>query len=128
MTAFLSDEWFAEFAAMRAAAGDLEIAPKLAALKLNLVVSDTAQGDVDVCLNGGILTPGHDAGAVATMTMPADLARRILLKWDQAAGMSGMLARKIKVEGDKMKLMAMQSTRLSPQHKALLAQIDDRTA
>lgn len=112
-----------------AKAGDLAIAPALQSLVLNLCVMGVADGvSGDVRLDGGLVRPGHAPEALAKMTMPAETARRVLMKWDQAAGMSAMLGGKMKVEGNRMKLMALQTTRLSPQHKQMLAEVDSKTA
>ena len=125
---FLSDDWFRMFDEAVAQAGDLAIAPALQALVLNLSLTEAAEGThTDIRLDGGLIRKGHVPEALAKMTMPAATARRILMKWDQAAGMSAMLGGKMTVEGNRMKLMALQTTRLSPQHKQMLADLDAKT-
>ncbi|HKY90010.1 MAG TPA: SCP-2 sterol transfer family protein [Nevskiaceae bacterium] len=125
---FLSDDWFRMLDEHVAQAGDLAIAPALQTLVLNLCVTEAGDGaNTDIRLDGGLIRKGHVPDALAKMTMPAATARRILMKWDQAAGMSAMLGGKMTVEGNRMKLMALQTTRLSPQHKQVLADVDAKT-
>ncbi len=123
MAAFLSDEWFAKVAELTAAAGNLNVPANLASLALNVTVSGTPSGNVDMCLNGGNFEKGHNAAAPTKLSMPADLLRKIFLEGDQAAGMQGFMSGQIKVEGDMSKLMAMQTARPSEEQKGLLKQI-----
>jgi putative sterol carrier protein len=45
-----------------------------------------------------------------TLTTDYDTARKIFVDQDQAAGMQAFMAGKIKVQGDMMKMMAMQTS------------------
>ncbi|MGH8492586.1 MAG: SCP2 sterol-binding domain-containing protein [Moraxellaceae bacterium] len=123
MAAFLSDAWFDKVSELTAAAGNLNVPANLAALALNVTVSGTPAGNVDMCLNGGNFEKGHSAAAPTKLSMPADLLRKIFLEGDQAAGMQGFMSGQIKVEGDMSKLMAMQTARPSEEQKGLLKQI-----
>ncbi|MDI1300432.1 MAG: SCP2 sterol-binding domain-containing protein [bacterium] len=123
MAAFLSDDWFAKVTELTAAAGNLNIPSSLAGLALNVNVSGTPNGNVEMCLNGGNFEKGFHADAPTKLSMPADLLRKIFLEGDQAAGMQGFMSGQIKVEGDMSKLMAMQSARPSDEQKTLLKQI-----
>ena len=64
---------------------------------------DTSSGDV-VMEAGALETPD------LTMTTDWDTARKIFVEQDQAAGMQAFMAGKIKVQGDMMKMMAMQTS------------------
>jgi hypothetical protein len=123
MAAFLSDEWFAKVAELTAAAGALNVPPSLASLALNLAVTGTTSGTVEMCLNGGNFEKGLNGSAPTKLTLPVDLARRIFLENDQSAGMQGFMSGQIRVEGDMSKLMAMQTARPSEEQKALIKQI-----
>lgn len=123
MAAFLSDEWFAKVAELTAAAGNLNVPSTLANLALNLTVTGTASGDVDINMNGGNFEKGHNAAAGTKMILPADLLRKIFLEGDQAAGMQGFMSGQIRVEGDMSKLMALQSARPSAEQQALFKQV-----
>ena len=72
MTAFLSDAWFDKVAELTAAAGDLNTPATLANIVLNITVTGTEQGNVDLAINGGKLEKGHNANASTTLTMPGD--------------------------------------------------------
>jgi putative sterol carrier protein len=63
---------------------------------------DTSGGDVDSDL-GSLENPD------ATITTDFDTARKLFVEQDQAATMQAFMGGKIKVEGDMMKIMAMQT-------------------
>lgn len=128
MAAFLSQEWFAKVAELTAAAGDLNVPSSLANLVLNVTVSDTPEGKVDLAINGGNFELGHNASAQTKLLLSSDLLRRIFLEGDASAGMSGFMTGQLKVEGDMSKIMAMQSARPSDAMKALFKQILEMTA
>ncbi len=126
-TEFLSDEWFAKVAELRAAAGDIEVPAALADLAININVSTDA-GEKQISLVAGMLEEGHAADAPTTMTLPADLAKRILIEGDQSAGMQGFMSGQIRIDGDMSKLMALQTAQPSASQAALLKQIQEITA
>ncbi len=123
MAVFLSSEWFAEVEKLTQLSGDLEVPASLASVVLNISVSGAADGQVDMCLNGGRFEQGHNSQGTTKMTLPVDLARRIFIEDDKSAGMQGFMSGQIRVEGDMSKLMAMQSARPSDKQKQLLAEI-----
>lgn len=123
MALFLSEEWFREVEKLTEIKGDLEVPAALASLVLNVTVSGAPAGNVDLCMNGGRFEKGHNSSGSTKLTLPADLARRIFIENDQAAGMQGFMSGQIKVEGDMSKLMAMQTARPSDKQKDLLKEI-----
>lgn len=125
---FMSDAWFDKIVELTSAAGDLETPAALQDLVLNITVTDTDDGDRDMCMNAGNIIKGHQDGAPTTLTLPADLARRLFIENDQSAGMQGFMSGQIKVEGDMSKLMAMQTVQASEKQQALQQQIADATA
>jgi putative sterol carrier protein len=65
----------------------------------------------------------------ATVTTDYETARKIFVEQDQAASMQAFMSGKIKVEGDMMKIMAMQTS--LPQDDTALkiaAEVKDITA
>lgn len=124
---FLSDEWFAKVKEIRDAAGEVETPAALADLVINITVK-TDDGETEMALVGGMIEEGHQDGAPTTMTLPADLAKRIFIEGDQSAGMQGFMSGQIKIEGDMSKLMALQSAQPSDDQKQLMKQIQDITA
>src|SRR5699024_12684416 len=96
---FLSDEWFAKVAELRAEAGDVEIPASLADLAININVTTDA-GEKQLALVGGMIAEGHADGAPTTMSLPAHLAQTIMLEGEQAEGMQGFLRGWIPIEGE----------------------------
>lgn len=123
MTAFLSDAWFDKVAELTAAAGDLNLPATLAGIVLNITVTGTANGNVDLAINGGKLEKGHSAAASTTLTMPADVLKKVFLEFDMNAAMQAFMSGQIKATGDMTKLMALQTARPSAEQKALFAQV-----
>jgi hypothetical protein len=124
MPAFLSDDWFAEAQRLEAEAGQVPVAAALAAVVLNFTVPDTTTGAVDFHLERGThFVKGHDAAGLVKLTMPASVAKQILVDWNRNAAMQALLSGKIAIEGSKMKLMALQ-TMPTDRHRALLDAID----
>ena len=112
--AFLSDEWMAAVKEIRAKYGDQ--VPKVAlSVRVNQVVTDVPFG-------GGTITSYFDtsSGDVAmdlgeleapdaTITTDYQTAKAMFVDGDQAVAMQAFMAGKIKVQGDMMKIMAIQT-------------------
>ena len=124
---FLSDEWFAKVKEIRESAGDVQAPPALADLVININVK-TDEGEKHLALVGGMIEEGQHDDAATTLTLPADLAKRIFIEGDQSAGMQGFMSGQIKIEGDMSKLMALQSAQPTDEQKQLMKQIQDVTA
>lgn len=125
---FLSAEWFDKVAELKNAAGDLQVPAALNDLVINITVSGTEFGDVDISLVSGMIEKGHQANAPTKMTLPLDLAQRLFIDNDQSAGMQGFMSGQIRIEGDMSKLMAMQTIQPSAKQKELQKQILEATA
>lgn len=121
MAQFLSDDWFTAVDAAVAEAGDLNVPDVLADLIINISV--TGDNEVDMCMNAGQFQRGHIDDAPTTLILPDDLARRLFVENDQAAGMQGFMSGQIRVEGDMSKLMAMQTAAPSSEQIALQKKI-----
>jgi len=106
---FLSDEWFAKVKEIRDSAGDVEAPAALADLVINITVK-TDDGEKHMAMAGGMIEEGHHDDAPTTLILPADLAKRIF------------------IEGDMSKLMALQSAQPTDEQKQLMKQIQDITA
>jgi hypothetical protein len=120
--AFLSAEWFSEVDALIAAAGDLQIPPAMKEVEINIIVT-SPEGNTELFLKDGLFVRGHRAGVATTLTLTADLARKIFVDGDAAAGTQAFFAGEIKVEGDLAKLVAMQTVEPSEPQKRLTRQI-----
>jgi len=125
--AFLSDAWFSQVDTLIAAAGDLQIPPAMKAVELNITVT-SPDGDVALFLKDGLFSRGHRPEATTTLTLSAELARKIFVDGDAAAGTQAFLAGQIQVAGDLAKLVAMQTVEPSEPQKRLTRQIAAITA
>lgn len=125
--AFLSDEWFTKVDELVAAAGDLQIPPAMAAAEVNVTVT-APTGDTHLFMKDGLFRRGHDATAGTRLTLAAELARKIFIDADAAAGVQAFLAGEIQVDGDLAKLVAMQTVEPSEPQKRLTAKIAAITA
>ena len=123
---FLSDAWFTQVDALIAAAGDLQLPPAIKAAKINVTIAGPA-GDTQVFLQDGVFVRGHQPAATA-ITLAADLARKIFVDADAAAGVQAFLTGEIQVEGDFKPLVAMQTVEPSEPQKALTRRIAAITA
>ena len=109
---FLSAEWMDAAKAIREKYADQASAITIS-VRMNQVITDVPFGDGDVNLfldtSSGSLV--MESGALETpdltLTTDYDTAKKIFV--DQAAGMQAFMAGKIKVQGDMMKMMAMQT-------------------
>ncbi len=131
---FLSDEWMAAAAAIRVKYAD-QAAKVTSSIRMNQVITgvpfgdgmvnlflDTSSGDV-VMEKGALDTPD------LTLTTDWETARKIFVDQDQAAGMQAFMSGKVKVQGDMMKMMAMQTSMPSDDiAKQIATEIKDITS
>jgi len=104
---FLSDEWFTKVSELTNAAGDLQIPKAMSSVSVNLAV-ETGQGNVEMCINGGIIQKGFIQEPDVNMSMPDEYAYKILVMNDWSVGMRGYIKRKIKLSGNLKKLIPLQ--------------------
>jgi hypothetical protein len=123
--AFLSDEWFTKVEELVAAAGDLQIPPAMRAAEVNVTVtgSPAGSGEVQLAMKEGLFTRGHRSDFATTLTLSADLARKIFIDGDTAAGVQAFLDGSIQVAGDLARLVAMQTVEPSERQKRLTREI-----
>jgi len=111
---FLSEEWVEATKAIRTKYEGQT--PKVeTSIRLSLVITDAPFGGGTInsfidSSSGDLLM---DVGALdnpdATITTDYETARKIFVEQDQAAGMQAFMTGKIKVQGDLMKMMALQT-------------------
>jgi putative sterol carrier protein len=113
--AFLSEEWMTEARAIRERYAD-QIAKVTQPVKINQVVTDVPFGEgtvksyLDTSSGEVVMALGELEDADATVTTDYATAKAIFVDQDPAAGMQAFMAGKITVQGDMMKLMAMQAS------------------
>jgi hypothetical protein len=112
--AFLSEEWVEAVRALRAEyAGALPEIP--ISIRVNQVITGVPFGDgtvrtfVDTSSGSLELELGELDSPDATMTTDYDTARQLFVGGEPALAMQALLAGKIVVQGDLMKLMALQT-------------------
>lgn len=119
---FLSDGWFQKVDELIAAAGDLQIPAAMKAVQVNIIVTSPT-GPTQLFMKDGLFTRGHRPDAEAQLTLSSDLARKIFVEGDAAAGVQAFLAGEVKIEGDLAKVVAMQTVEPSEPQLRLTRQI-----
>ena len=112
---FLSTEWMDAAHAIREKY-EAEVPPVAASMRINQVVTDVPFGDgtvtsyLDTSSGKVVMDLGELDSPDATVTTDYVTAKALFVDQDPAAGMQAFMAGKIKVQGDMMKLMAMQTS------------------
>ncbi len=112
---FLSPEWIDAVKEIRERRRD-EVTPIAQSIRVNQVITDAPFGDgailcsFDTSSGIALIDLGHLDEPDVTITTDYETARTILVAQDRAAAMQAFVDGKIKVNGDLMKLMAMQAT------------------
>jgi hypothetical protein len=113
--AFLSDEWITAAREVRSRHESAATALTLEA-KINLLITEVPFGEGTIesymeAANGRLeLELGLLETPDCTVTTDYATARALLVDQDPAAAMQAFMSGRIKVQGDMMKLMAMQTT------------------
>ena len=111
---FLSPEWMEAAKAIREKYAD-QSSEITISVRMNHVITDAPfeGGEVKLFLDTSsgslVMEPGELDTPDLTLTTDYDTAKKIFVDQDQAAGMQAFMAGKIKVQGDMMKMMAMQT-------------------
>jgi len=120
--AFLSPEWFTKVDELIASAGDLQIPEAMKAVEVNVTVTSPGK-ETPLFMKDGLFTQGHKPDVPTSLTLSEELARKIFIEADMAAGVQAFLTGEMKVEGDLAKLVAMQTVEPSEPQKALTKRI-----
>ena len=111
---FLSEAWMDAARAIREKYQD-QVPPITASIRMNQVITDVPFGEgtinvfTDTSTGEMVMDLGSLADAEVTVTTDYATARAIFVEQDQAAAMQAFMSGKIKVQGDMMKMMAMQT-------------------
>ena len=111
---FLSQEWMDAVKDIRTKYAD-RAAKITQSIKINQIVTDVPFGDgtvktyMDTSSGDLVMDLGELEGADCTVTTDYATAKAISVDQDQAAGMQAFMSGKIKVQGDMMKMMALQT-------------------
>jgi putative sterol carrier protein len=124
---FLSEEWMAEAKAIRERHAG-QTAKVTQSLKINQVITGVPFGDgtvesyLDTSSGDVVMDLGRLEDADVTVTTDYDTAKALFVMQDQAAGMQAFMAGKVQVQGDMMKLMAMQTAMPSDEASKQIAE------
>jgi putative sterol carrier protein len=129
---FLSDDWINAAKAIRDKYAS-EITTKPPAIKMNQVITETPNGEdikmfLDTSSGEMVMDKGELPDADVTITLPYDVAKKQMVDQDQAAAMQAFMSGKVKVQGDMMKLMGMQSMGADPVTGKINDEIKEMTA
>jgi putative sterol carrier protein len=114
---FLSEAWMEAAREIRGKYAD-QASKVTTSIRMNQVITDVpaeVNGDgvvktyMDTSSGDVVMELGELEGADLTVTTDYDTARKLFVEQDQAAGMQAFMSGKIKVQGDMMKMMAMQT-------------------
>jgi putative sterol carrier protein len=131
---FLSREWMDAAKAIREKHA-AESTKVTTSIRMNQVITDVPFGDgtlktfLDTSSGDIVMELGELDEPDLTLTTDYDTALKLFVDLDQAAGMQAFMSGKIKVQGDMMKMMAMQTS--MPQDetaKQIATEIKDITA
>ena len=131
---FLSDEWIEAARAVRAQ-HESEAPPVVVSVRMNQIITDvpfgtgTVHSYLDTTSGVLVLELGALDDAEVTITTDYETAKAIFVDQDPTAGMQAFMNGKIRVQGDMMKLMALQTAMpADPQALAIAAEIQAITA
>jgi len=111
---FLSDEWMTAAKAIREKYAD-QASKVTTSIRMNQVVTDVPFGEgtvksyLDTSSGNVDMELGELDNPDLTVTTDWETARKIFVDQDQAAGMQAFMTGKVKIQGDMMKMMAMQT-------------------
>lgn len=114
---FLSPAWMEAAKAIREKYAD-QATKVTTVIRMNQVITDvpesvhveaTIRTYLDTSSGSAELELGVLEAADLTITTDYETARKLFVEQDQAAGMQAFMAGKIKVQGDMMKMMALQT-------------------
>lgn len=112
---FLSDEWMDAARAIRERYAE-RASQMSVPIRMNQVITDVPFGDgvvrayLDTTSGDIVMELGELETPDLTVTTDWQTARAIFVDQDQAASMQAFMAGRIKVQGDMMKMMAMQTS------------------
>ncbi len=111
---FLSDEWMTEAKAIRAKY-EGQTGKVTQSIRVNQVITDVPFGPgtinsfIDTSSGDVVLDLGSLEAPDVTITTDYATAKKLFVDQDQAAAMQAFMGGKIKVQGDMMKMMALQT-------------------
>lgn len=125
MTQFLSPLWFDNIEKLNHDAGNLYLPASLDAVVLNIEITGKHTGNLH--LKNGKITQGLSADAVSTVRIDADTLEQIIQANDINLAIEAFMMGKIRIDGDMSAVMNLQTTKPTPEQKALYKKIKQMT-
>lgn len=111
---FLSEEWMVDVRVIRAKY-EGQTGAVTQSIRVNQIITGAPFGDgtvksyIDTSSGSVVMELGELDTPDVTVTTDYDTARKMFVEGDQAAAMQAFMGGKIKVQGDMMKMMALQT-------------------
>lgn len=120
MAKFLSNEWFNLVAKLNNETTELNLPPALQNALINVqVLPDIAK----LHLKEGKLWQGVTNTAKSTILVDSDTLQQLITNKDESLAIEAFMTGKIRVEGDMSAVLSLQSTKPTPEQKALYKEI-----
>jgi putative sterol carrier protein len=110
----MSEEWMVDVRVIRAKY-EGQTGTVAQSIRVNQIITDapfadsTVKAFIDTSSGNVVMDLGELETPDVTVTMDYDTARKMFVEGDQAAAMQAFMGGKIKVQGDMMKMMALQT-------------------
>lgn len=115
MAKFLSNDWFNLLVKLNNEHNELNLPPTLQSLVVNFDIKDGAK----LYLKEGKLWQGQQETAKSTIILDKETLIQLINTKEQAIALEAFMTGKIRVEGDMSALLSLQSTKPTPEQKAL---------
>lgn len=125
MAQFLSNDWFDKVATLNEEAGELNLPPTLANLRININI--TGDQTVSLYLKEGKIAQGTLPEAVSTISIDKESLLNIINGNDINLAIEAFMMGKIRVDGDMSAVMNLQSTKPTAEQKLLYKRIKNMT-
>lgn len=125
MAQFLSTDWFDKVATLNEEAGELNLPPTLANLRININI--TGDQTVSLYLKEGKIAQGTLPEAVSTISIDKESLLNIINGNDINLAIEAFMMGKIRVDGDMSAVMNLQSTKPTAEQKLLYKRIKNMT-
>lgn len=121
MVKFLTTDWFKQVEQLNQQAKELHLAPALANMILNIKITDDQ--DHKLHLKQGKIYPEFDQQGSSTISIDKQTLSQIIQSGDINLAIEAFMVGKIRVDGDMGQVLALQSTKPSPEQKILYKNI-----
>ncbi len=119
MSQFLSASWWSQVEQTIADTGNLKIPTDIRAICLNITVVTPKGQKFFLAMKNGLFVARHQPDASAHITLPLDVARRVFVENDTAAGLKAFFKGQLKASGDLRCLFTLHTAQPTPTQRRL---------